>query len=702
VALPRREARRDAGDQRSRRAGEAARAGLSARSRGRARTPVATLAGVACALALAVPLIAGAQPQTAGQRDVRSFGARCDGASDDAAAFQSAYDALTAAPGSSIVVLAGARCAIGGDGVTPKSGVGLRCEPGAQLRALPGARAMFRTTATLDDWSVSGCDFDLNGVAVPAWESSGGNHGGARWTFRDNVVHGMPATAGAPLSSVRLDCTLASGPCLIAHNTIFGSDTAQRRDTCLTVTAGGYIGFNTQVLGNYLQGCGGSCLEARRPGGITANDNVLVRCHDSAVDNSSLNSVWSGNQLGTIGAEAGATMSIHDTIGNQVIVGNQLAVNPSTKAPSLYAVASPHAKMTGVYLDADYAAQGVFFDAKGACAGGSCAGELCDDDGGCGSCGGRCADHGVFDHDHVAHLIVTGDIRIENATNLIVQGNIVLGTAGADAASSLRLVNPRSDGPSGAIVISNNQLSKRAPETNDLACIEIDDAGGGGFAGLTITGNACGQDRAIAANGTPAHGIKLTRPPHAWRSVLIADNNLANARDPLVGFDDPAVRAATALHGNLGVDAVTPAAGGVVLARTRSDRSRSAGGPPESDPELRLTLAPGKAYALDGVLRLHAAGGGAALAGAFAVPAGATISVALHGDPTHAESGALLAGDATAAVPLAPGDNLVTLAGTVGGASQAGALELRWGQVAGEPAPLVLQSGSWLRAMELP
>ena len=789
----------------------------------RARAFVLTLLATLPALAFAAAA-ANDAPGASGARDVRSFGAICDGASDTAAAFQAAYDALTTS-GGAILVPAGARCAIGGAGVEPRSKVELRCEKGSRLVALPGARAMFRTTTTLDDWSVTGCDFDLNGVAVGAWESSGAAHGGARWSFRDNVVHGMPAAAGEPITSVRLDCTLAAGPCLIANNTIFGSEATERHDTCLTVGAGGFVGFNTQLLGNYLQGCGGDCLEVRPPGGITANDNVFVRCRDNAVDNSSLNSVWTGNQFATQGEQAGATMSIHDTIGNQVIVGNQFSMNPRTSAPAIYALAPARWRLAGLYIDDDYAAQGLWFDAQGACRGGSCGGEACDDDGACGACGGRCTDHGIFDHDHVSNLIVTGDIRIESATNLVVQGNIVLGTAGAGPASELRFANPRPDVPSGAIVVSGNQLSKRALPSSDLACIEFDDTGGGGFAGVTVTGNACGQDPAIAANGALAHGVKLTRPPHVWRSILIADNNLANTKGALVGFDAAPIRAATRLSGNLGLgagdaqpvvatfqanaaaveafaalatsaaadasvapaqagagagavvgcaldgaaaggavavavagiadclitvapapvargDALAPsaepgrlakagpgervfgialqdgaqsgplrvliqpagaaAASGTLTARTQADSVRVASDAPLAEPALSLTLRGGTTYAVDGYLRVRAADAGTGLTTALGEPPGASTSVVARVEPSRPDGSALLASDGTATtIPLAAGDNVVLLTGTVGAAA-GGVLELRWAQGRRGPAPLVLQAGSWLRATELP
>lgn len=488
--------------------------------------------------------------------DVRTLGALCDGRTDDAPALRGAYERL-AADGGTIVVPAGVRCALGGDGVEPRSRVSLRCERGGGFVAMPGARALFRTTATLDDWSVTGCDLDLNGVAAVAWESSGGQYGGSRWEFRDNTVRGMPPGDGAPTSLVRLDCTLASGPCVIANNTIFGSGSAARRDTCLTVGAGGFIGFNTQVLGNYVQDCGGDCLEIRGPGGVTVGDNSLVRCFDNAADNSSLNSVWTGNQLSTAGAGAGAVLSIHDTIGNQVIVGNQLNKNSRTTAPAVHAIAKPGTHLTGIYLDSNYAAQGVFFDARGRCDGGTCDGASCDDDGGCGACGGRCIDYGLFDHDHVANLIVTDEIRMENATNLVVQGNVIIGTASDGPSSAVRLVNPRGDRPNGGIVVADNQIGKRTSLKSSLACIELDDAGGGGFAGVNLTGNVCGEDPASTPYkwGARPIGVRLTRPPRTWRSIVIADNNFGATRPALAGFSSPELRAATRMSGNLGLGA---------------------------------------------------------------------------------------------------------------------------------------------------
>ena len=681
-------------------------------SRTRARASHATLAGcvgllLACAgLVPEGSALAGDPSHDAG-RDVRALGAACDGHRDDAPALRAAYEQL-ATSGGTLVVPPGVRCAIGGDGVEPKSRVALRCGSGGGFVALPGTRALFRTSATLDDWSVTGCTFDLNGVAAPAWESSGGERGGTRWEFRDNTVRGVPPGQGEPLTLVRLDCTLASGPCVIAGNAIFGSDSAERRDTCLTITPGGFVGFNTQVLGNYVQGCGGDCLEVRRPGGVTANDNTLVRCFDNAVDDASLNSVWTGNQLGTAGAGAGAILSIHDTIGNQVIVGNQLAVNPRSSAPAVHAIAAAGGNVAGVYLDTNYVAQGVFFDARGRCDGGTCSGAECDDDAGCGACSGRCTDFGTFDHDHVANLIVTGEIRVENATNLVVQGNIVIGVAREGSSSAIRLANPRAERPNGGIVVADNRIGKKAGPRGSLACIEIDDAGGGGFAGVTITGNSCGEDPALAGPGAAMRpvGVRLARPPRLWRSVLIANNDLGATSEGLAGFTSPEVRAATHVSGNVGagagdapsLDDAQRDAADVRLAHVRADVVRAESGVPAAEPALTLPVAAHATYAIEGHLRLRAADAATGLALDLGTPPGAVTSIVARASGDAA--GVLLTGSA-ARLPLASGDVAVSLSGTLV-TGDAGSFDLRWAPGAASPSPLVLQSGSWLRATELP
>ena len=236
---------------------------------------------------------------------------------------------------------------------------------------------------------------------------------------------------------------------------------ATRRDTCLVIAAGGFVGFNTQVTRQLPAG-----LRRRLSRGARARaecrptTTCWSRCRDNAVDNSSLNSVWTGNQLTTLGANAGAVMSIHDTIGNQVIVGNQFAVNPTQQRAGGARRGGGGTARRRRLRRRQLRGPGRHFDSRGRCEGGTCGGDTCDDDGGCAGCGGRCTDFGIFDHDHVANLIVTGQILIENATNLVVEGNVVIGRAAAGPLAQIHLVNPRADAPIGGIVVASNRLGQ--------------------------------------------------------------------------------------------------------------------------------------------------------------------------------------------------------------------------------------------------
>jgi hypothetical protein len=501
-------------------------------------------------------------------------------------------------------------------------------------------------------------------------------------------------------------------------------------------------------------------------------------------------------------------------------------MNPQARAPAVHAVSAARQGVAGLYVDANYAAQGVFFDAKGRCTGGTCGGESCDDDGGCAACGGGCREYGVFDHDHVANLIVTGEIRIENATNLVVQGNVVIGRAPSRSSTHVALVNPSTEVPNGGIVVADNQLGKEVQPRANAACIEVDDAGGG-FSGLTITGNSCGEDPnllpAKRRTKSNAIGIRLTRQPKIWRSVLVTGNNFGSTRDALVGFDAPLVRAGTRLSGNLGLDpddadpllatlgatgaalppfavvaaapradlgaiaavrggpaavgcatagaaagepvdvaiggvadclalgdagtihpgdavAPSPKAGvlakaapgdrvfGVALEANRAgqplrvlvqpaavapaaaapivrlarDVVRAQSDRPAPEPALAPKLAAGRSYAIDGHLRLRAADPSSGVALGLAAPDASTLSVVVRAAPGPGTSALLDGGAALASLPLVAGDNVVSVSGTVTTAGAGGVLELRWAQARSTPAPLELQAGSWLRAMELP
>lgn len=87
-----------------------------------------------------------------------------DGGSNNAAAVQSAVDALTAT-GGTVLVPSGAVCGIGTT-VTLKSNVHIRCEGGGfKARSGVGASGMFVGATTLANASITGCDMDLSSLS---------------------------------------------------------------------------------------------------------------------------------------------------------------------------------------------------------------------------------------------------------------------------------------------------------------------------------------------------------------------------------------------------------------------------------------------------------------------------------------------------------------------------------------------------------
>jgi hypothetical protein len=119
---------------------------------------------------------------------------------------------------------------------------------------------------------------------------------------------------------------------------------------------------------------------------------------------------------------------------------------------------------------------------------------------------------------------------------------------------------------------------------------------------------------------------------------------------------------------------------------------------PTPEPALALAVAAGRTYAIDGHLRVRAADARTGIALDLAAPRGATASLVARASGDAA--GVLLTGSAGTLV-LAAGDAAISLSGTLT-TGDAGTVTLLWAQATAGAAPLVLQSGSWLRATELP
>ena len=459
-------------------------------------------------------------------------------------------------------------------------------------------------------------------------------HGGTRWSFRDNHVHGMPATAGEPVTSVRIDCTLASGPCRVTGNTIVGSDRAQRARHLLDARSPAASSASTRRC--WATTCRAAVATASRcadPAASRANDNVLVRCHGQR----------GRQQLAQLGLDRQPARDLRAR-GRRRDVDPRHDRQPGDRRQPVRVqpahqrrrrcTRSPRrtAHLAGLYLDANYAAQGVLASTPRArCTGGTCGGELCDDDGGCGACGGRCGGFGVFDHDHIANLIVTGEIRIESATNVIVQGNVVIGTAGKGAVEPDPLHQPargRAERRHRRRRQPARQARRRRRATSPASSSTTPAAAASPAS--RITGNTL-----RAGSGAGARQRSAGRhPPHpaARRVARGADRGQQLRQRPASRWSASRPRRCAPRRGSPATSASTrttraPAPRDPHRARAHATSHAPGARRRPPRPALGLALDAGKTYALDGHLRFRAADARTGLATALGAPAGSAVSV---------------------------------------------------------------------------
>jgi hypothetical protein len=209
------------------------------------------------------------EPTAAPHTDDRALAAACDGVSDAGPALQAAYDRGASNGGGSVVLPSGRTCRIGTP-VAARSGVDLRCSPGARLVADVAAGAAF-TGSDLRAASVEGCD-----VIVAAAGGSAMDLSGVDLRLEDTRID-TRASPGQERPLVRLACA-AGGSCRVSGSRIACTGPAAAQGRALEVSVG--EDGRASVRDNAIRGC---LSGVRVSGRASIAENTIEATGDSSV-----------------------------------------------------------------------------------------------------------------------------------------------------------------------------------------------------------------------------------------------------------------------------------------------------------------------------------------------------------------------------------------------------------------------------------
>lgn len=246
--------------------------------------------------------------------DARRFGVKCDGTTDDAAAFTAAYTALNAAGGGTITVPAtGSACRISTD-VLIRSNVDMVCEPGATIKAASAASFTYGMFSTLqvspvtqvsaNNAAIRGCTFDLNAIKGPAVYLGGSTLG-----FERNVVSNGDTSEASDHNLVRVTCGNGE-TCPVRANVVTCASTSGAKDVGLYV--GGVV-----ASGNRVNGCDSVGISVA--GDSTVSTNVVIVSGSTAYGIYTTSpALVMGNTVTASGASAKAIYVANTATGTQV------------------------------------------------------------------------------------------------------------------------------------------------------------------------------------------------------------------------------------------------------------------------------------------------------------------------------------------------------------------------------------------------
>ena len=267
--------------------------------------------------------------------DVRAYGAKCDGTTDDAAAFSAAYDDLTTRGGDIVVPNTGSACMIGSD-VGVEANVGLVCQRGATLKATAGGSytlGLFSWFVIKDDTSVEGCTFDLNGkVASALWVN------GNRFSVRNNRF-----SNGATSNGTAWSLTYFGGQGEVTGNTVTCANTSGAKDQGLTGNGGNTVGLVASA--NVVTNCDAAGITFSNNATLTGN---YVAASSSLTTATGIAGTAYTEVLGNLVSMAGSTTTGISMSGTGVVGDNYVA---STGASAIGISASgSSARVAGNYV----------------------------------------------------------------------------------------------------------------------------------------------------------------------------------------------------------------------------------------------------------------------------------------------------------------------------------------------------------------
>lgn len=261
--------------------------------------------------------------------DVRGYGAKCDGTTDDTAVFSAAMSTESAAGGGRAVAPKGKTCLFDGASFAEiKTNVELYCEPGATIKAGSSFSGTYLISYSLSggNQGVVGCKFDLNGKAAGAVKVRGGTNGGA-WLI-NNRVSGGPTSASA-YTLLELVGNGAAAPFDVRGNQCTCANNTAAPDTCIAV-GGATAGTSVEVTGNSFLNCAGNGIT-----GGTGNANVerntgnVIGASSIAIDMTGGDgSTARGNKVTTSGSSATGIK----TDGARAVVADNTAIGTGASA----------------------------------------------------------------------------------------------------------------------------------------------------------------------------------------------------------------------------------------------------------------------------------------------------------------------------------------------------------------------------------